>query len=307
LVVVLVLGLLATSLSACSAGTMRITAIFDDTGDLQSRGSVQVADVRVGTISRISLTPDFKARVSMAISKGVHIPKASTALLRTTSLLGEKFIELRPNGDPAKGPYLTDGDHIANTGAAPELEFFAQQAVDVLSAITVNDLSTLVDTGAQAFGGKGPQLKALIANIADISATFASRTGEINRIISSLDGATATLAAGSSDVGGLLANLATTSQVLVDNRQKALTALSELSRLARSQNSILDQYRGDLDRQIKQVDVILNVVASQTGEVNSLLDWLNRFATTVPKAVPGSFAQVYMWVVPKAQDPRAGS
>ena len=94
-VVVLVLALLATSLSACSAGTMRITAIFDDTGDLQSRGSVQVADVRVGTISRISLTPDFKARVSMAISKGVRIPKASTALLRTTSLLGEKFIELR--------------------------------------------------------------------------------------------------------------------------------------------------------------------------------------------------------------------
>src|SRR5947209_3184475 len=106
-VIVLVAG---SMLASCSSGSYHITAVFDDAGDLQSRGSVQVADVRVGSIGRIKLTKDFRATVTMSLNKGVRIPKDSTAYLRTTSLLGEKFVELRPDGDPGKGPFLRDGD-----------------------------------------------------------------------------------------------------------------------------------------------------------------------------------------------------
>ena len=54
----LVLGvaLAMTLLSACGQGSYTVTATFDDVGDLQKSGSVQVADVRVGKISGISLT-----------------------------------------------------------------------------------------------------------------------------------------------------------------------------------------------------------------------------------------------------------
>ncbi|HEX9969202.1 MAG TPA: MlaD family protein, partial [Acidimicrobiales bacterium] len=113
----------AALLGGCSGGGRVITATFDDVGDLQTRGGVQVADVRVGSIDKIELTDDMRAKVQLRLNDGVRIPKASTALLRTTSLLGEKFVELRPLGDPAQGPYLADGDVIADTGEAPELEF----------------------------------------------------------------------------------------------------------------------------------------------------------------------------------------
>ena len=94
--VLLVALTMGTLLSACGGGTYSVTATFDDVGDLQKSGAVQVADVRVGKISSIKLTDDFRAKVSMAIEKSVHIPKNSEALVRTTSLLGEKFVELRP-------------------------------------------------------------------------------------------------------------------------------------------------------------------------------------------------------------------
>ena len=70
----LVAMIMATLLAACGGGSYTVTATFDDVGDLQKSGGVQIADVRVGRISSISLTRDFRAKVNMAISSGVHPP-----------------------------------------------------------------------------------------------------------------------------------------------------------------------------------------------------------------------------------------
>ena len=296
---------LGAVLAGCSSGSRTVTATFDDVGDLQTRGGVQMADVRIGSIAKIELRDDFRAEVTLRLHDGVKVPKDSQALLRTTSLLGEKFVELRPLGDPAAGPYLEDGDVVAQTGEAPELEFIAQEAVTVLGAVNADDLATVIRTGAEAFGGRGDELHSLLADLSTISRTLADRTGAITAIIDNLDRASATLAAGGDDIAQLLTNLATTTQVLTDNRQRAVTALDRLATLAETQNDILDRYRGDIDKQIKQIDAIVAVAASQTAEVSRLIDWLNRFVHALPKVIPGEFTQVYMWAVPADDDPRS--
>jgi phospholipid/cholesterol/gamma-HCH transport system substrate-binding protein len=298
------LAVVSPLLSACSGGGVSVTAVFDDVGDLQSRGGVQVADVRVGSIGTIKLTSDFKARVRIHLNNGVKVPRNSQALVRTTSLLGEKFIELRAKGDPAQGPFLADGDVLTDAAQAPELEFVAQSTVDVLGAITAGDLATMVKTGAEGFGGRQPELRSLIDDLATISATFAEKTKSIQAVIDGLDRTSATLAQGSGDLAGLLDNLAQTTQVLADNRDRAINALDKLGRLARAQNVSLDKYRADMDRQIKQLSAIVAVAAQSTGEVSSLVDWLDRFLIGLPQIIPGDFTQVYMWAIPCDMDPR---
>ena len=291
-------------LAACGRERTTITATFADVGDLVPRHSVQVADVRVGSISSIRLTEDFRAEVTMALEADVRIPKQSQALLRTTSLLGEKFVELRPLGDPATGPFLEDGDVIKQTAEAPELEFVAQQAVDVLGSVVATDVATIVETGAEAFDGRGDDLHALLVDLATILRTFASRTEEIARIIDGLDQTTATLAAGSTELEALFTNLADTTRVLADNRDRAIRALDSLSRLARVQHDILGRYRGDIERQIDQVDAIVAIAAGQTAEIALLIDWLNRFVAGLPPVVPGDFTQIYGWFIPEGEDTR---
>jgi phospholipid/cholesterol/gamma-HCH transport system substrate-binding protein len=261
--------------------------------------------VRVGKISSIKLTPEFRAKVTMAIDRSIHIPKDSKALVRTTSLLGEKFVELRPNGPPTQPPYLTNGDVVLRTEQAPELEFVADSAIELLGAVNSSDVATIVETGAQAFGGRGPQLNRLLADLNTISGTLASRTQQITAIIDNLDRGTQTLAAGSPDIQALLTNLATTSKVLADNRQQAIDAIRQLSRLAAVQNDVLDKYRLDIDKQIKQVDAILTVAATQTQQLGTVVDFLNQFVYALPKAIPQEFTQVYMWAVPCQQDSRS--
>jgi phospholipid/cholesterol/gamma-HCH transport system substrate-binding protein len=287
---------------------VEVTAIFDDVGDLVSGHSVQVADVRVGSITGIELTEDYRAKVTMRIKDDLALPANSEAILRTTSLLGEKFIELRPPRDaegndvPATG-VLADGDEVAKASEAPELEFVAEEAVNLLAGVATNDLSSLIETGAVGFGGRAAELGKLIDSLSVVSGTLAEQTTNIVAIIDGLDRATATLAGGADRVDQLLVNLAETTQVLADNRELTLQTLRDLTRLAQAQNELVFQpFRDDLDRQIGQLDTILQIVAAQREEVGVFVDWLAAFTVKAPLGVPGDFAQVYGWFQPALLD-----
>ena len=298
--------LLAGGLSGCSDRGVTVRATFADTGDLQPRGSVQVADVRVGTITGIRLTKDFLSEVTMRLDPSAKVPRDSQPVLRTTSLLGERFVELRPRGpDPAAGPHLAAGDDLGVGEEAPELEFLAQEAVTVLGGIVATDLATIVQTGAEGFGGRGAELRTLLTDLATVSGTLAARTAEIGRIIDGLDRATQTLATGKDELATLLDNLSVTTQVLADNQQRAIDALAALTRVSQTGDDLIRRYRSDVDRQLRQVNAVLGQVAESQVEVARLIDFLRRFVTGAPKTIPRDFAQIYQWLVPSELDCRS--
>jgi phospholipid/cholesterol/gamma-HCH transport system substrate-binding protein len=289
------------------SGGLTLTAVFDDVGDLVTQHSVQMADVRIGSVEKIELTDDFKAEVTLGVKSDVKVPKRSVAMLRTTSLLGEKFIELRPEGEPDEGPFFEDGDRVEKTGQAPELEFVAEKAIEVLGAVVANDVAALVETGAVGFGERGPQLKRLISDLSVVSRTLASRSGDIVDIIDGLDRTTAQLADGSGDIDALLTNLSRTTTVLSENRERAINALASLTRLAKVQNdNVLDPFKADIDRQVKQVDAIVAKVTESRAEVANLVDWIDRFVHVLPQGIPDDQAQVYSWFVDALADDRVG-
>lgn len=297
---VLLVGLLVAagcSLPGQVTGPVELTATFSDVGDLVSGHSVQVADVRVGSVTKIELTDDYQAKVTLRIKDGLHLPKGSEAVLRTTSLLGEKFVELRRPADaPETGPELVDGDVIQRTTQAPELEFVAEEAVQVLAGVAGNDLAALVQTGGIGFGGRATELGQLIDSLSTVSGTLSGQTSDIVAIIDGLDKATGTLAANDGDVDALLVNLSKTTSVLANNRELALQTLRDLTRLAKAQNDeVFGPYRSKIEGQIQQLDAILQLVAARRSEVGVLVDWLVEFTQRIPQGIPGDFAQVYGW------------
>lgn len=298
LIVVLIvccLGASACSLPGSVTGDREITATFDDVGDLVVGHSVQIADVRIGSVTGIELTEDYRAKVTMSLKNGAFIPADSSAVLRTTSLLGEKFIELRPADpdNPMAGEDIADAAHIENTHEAPELEFVADTAVQLLGHVVTEDLVTINETAAQGFGGRGPELRSLVESLSTVSGTLAAQTGDLVRIIDALDGATETLATNSGDIGELLLTLSETSVVLAENRDEAIDAVEQLTRLARVQNdNIFEPFIEQVHTQITQLDAILSEVAADQDKLATLLYWLAQYTVKLPAAVPGDFAQV---------------
>ena len=314
------------SLPGRVGGPVEVTALFEDTSDLVVNHGVQVADVRVGSISGIELTDDFQALVTLELRDDLELPADSVAVLRQTSLLGEKFVEIRPRTDDddcddadRPGGVLEDGDVLTCTIQAPELESVTEQAVEILTVVAANrveDLRTLIETGAVGFGGRGAELRGLIDDLVILSSTLADQTSNIVRIIDGLDATAAALAEGAPALDQLLVNLADATTLLADNREQAIATLQELTRLARDQNQLVFQpYLEQTSRQIEQVDAILAEVVAGRNEVGVLLDWLATFVERVPQAIPcrpevdatqpcvgGDFAQVYGWFQPVTAD-----
>jgi phospholipid/cholesterol/gamma-HCH transport system substrate-binding protein len=324
-------GLLAAgcSLPGRVSGPFAVVAEFEDVNDLVVNHGVQVADVRVGSVTRIELTDDLRrARVTMHVKDGLGIPDDAVAVLRQTSLLGEKFIELRPRrdddecGESAPPDVDDDVDLIVTcTLQAPELEVVTEEAVQILGAVMTNDLRTLVDTGALGFGGRGEELRSIIGDLGTVSATLADQTTNILSILDGLDAAAGTLAAGASDLDGLLVNLGNTVALLTENRQQAIDTLTALTRLARDQNDLVfEPHLEATSRQIQELDAILTELHNGKAEVGSLLDWLINFIGVIPRAIPcdpvgqpatdeqpacneGDFAQIYGWLIPAPLEP----
>lgn len=95
-----------------SSGGYEVSATFSDIGSLSIGGPVQMAGVRIGSITDISLTDFFEAEVTMAIDEDIEIPEDSAAVIASDSLLGGNSISIQPGGALKT---LSDGDSLTHT------------------------------------------------------------------------------------------------------------------------------------------------------------------------------------------------
>src|SRR5689334_10256369 len=87
---------MALSMSCSIGGGRTLVAEFADIGDLVGRANVQQSDAVVGSVASIQLvqTKDtWLAKVTMHLKPEAHVPQGTTAVVRSTSLLGEKYVD----------------------------------------------------------------------------------------------------------------------------------------------------------------------------------------------------------------------
>ena len=104
-----------------------VTARFASIGDLKSGASVRLAGVQVGEVAQIRLV-DYAAEVDLALNAAIDVPADTIASIRTSGLLGESFVLLRPGGSEKN---LQSGDRVAQTEPAIDLiDLFVKYALD---------------------------------------------------------------------------------------------------------------------------------------------------------------------------------
>lgn len=100
--------------------TYVIEARFTNTSGLSKGGNVVVAGVPVGRVEEVRVDPaDFTAIVSMRVLSHLKLPTDTIASIKTTGLIGDKFIAIAPGADET---YLKPGDRIVDTESSVDLE-----------------------------------------------------------------------------------------------------------------------------------------------------------------------------------------
>jgi phospholipid/cholesterol/gamma-HCH transport system substrate-binding protein len=95
-----------------------VYANFDNISGLKVGDEVEIAGVQVGKVISISLK-DYRARVGMRINDGVHIDTDAIASIKTSGIIGDKYVSVSLGGGDHD---LADGGVIRRTQSAFVLE-----------------------------------------------------------------------------------------------------------------------------------------------------------------------------------------
>jgi len=98
-----------------------VSAEFDSVSGLKPGARVEVAGVEVGKVDRISLDPKSgdRAVAHLKIRTGVKITDDVIASVRTSGIIGDKFIKLKPGGSDK---FITDNGKIRETESSIDIE-----------------------------------------------------------------------------------------------------------------------------------------------------------------------------------------
>jgi phospholipid/cholesterol/gamma-HCH transport system substrate-binding protein len=101
-------------------GSYLVEARFANAGGLGSGSTVQLAGVQVGRVENIRMDPtDYSAIATLRIVNEVKLPTDTMASIKTTGLIGDKFVALAPGADETQ---LDAGSRIIMTESAVDLE-----------------------------------------------------------------------------------------------------------------------------------------------------------------------------------------
>lgn len=100
--------------------TYPLEARFANASGLHRGGSVVLAGVTVGRVDDVRVDPtDYSAIATLRVSSAVKLPSDTMASIKTSGLIGDKFVALSPG---AEDTYLEAGNRIVMTESAVDLE-----------------------------------------------------------------------------------------------------------------------------------------------------------------------------------------
>ena len=275
--------------TACD-GT-EIIGIFNEVGDLVENANVQSSDVEVGTVQKIELK-GWDAEVTMCIEPTEKVPEDVRLVVRSTSLLGEKFVDLQADG--GEPPYLEDGAILDTdqTAKATELEEVFAKLASVLGTGNLEQINRFTAAQANILRGNAGELREVLSRLRDFTDVLAGRKDQIASSVDSLDSVAKTILGDSAVLEDFLASFAESSKVLNRQRQGLERLLLALEEFTNVSVRLLDSTEEGLNSQFDDLRPVLETAVANSANVRRALQTLATFSERFPPSMPGDYLQL---------------
>jgi phospholipid/cholesterol/gamma-HCH transport system substrate-binding protein len=281
---------------ACTGGGNReLVAEFLNVGDLVGRASVQQSDSIVGSVRSIDLVQrddEWVARVVMRIDPDTRISEGATAVVRSTSLLGEKFVDLVPAPEP--GPQLPDGAvlPVARTSKAPELEELFSQLGAILATGALEDLARLTTAGAMILEGQEENLGRVLDQTAKLISSLHAQKDSIASAVDDLASAARTLSSRTDTLDRALSVSDDALGIVADQQSQLDALVVQLDRLGKPLGDLTRAHKDDIDAQVKALRKVVPQLYAVRDTLGDAVDKLPDFTRLFARAAPGDYVQL---------------
>ena len=212
----------------------QITAEFADVVDIVPRSLVLMNDVPVGQVDEVQ-RDGWNAKVVMTLRKDIVLPSDTTADIRKTSLLGEKYIALlMPEGGSTTGARLGDGGVIplARTGRNPDVEEVLGSLSFLLARGGVGQLKTVTTELNEMMTGRTDNMRSVLERLNEATGTLDETKSSVIQAMEQLDKLTATLNRESAAIEGALDSFGPALKVLHQQHDDLVDMLEGLDKLS---------------------------------------------------------------------------
>jgi phospholipid/cholesterol/gamma-HCH transport system substrate-binding protein len=261
----------------------RVIAQFNNVLDLVPQASVKVNDVSVGKVEKIELAADnVTAVVRLIVNGDVVLPANAGAELRQSSLLGEKYVQLRePAGKPAEGR-LADGAVIPTdrTNRHPEVEEVLGALSLLLNGGGVGQLQTIVREVNLALAGNEPQLRSFLSTVNTVVSDLDSQKSTIVKAIDALNRLSGSLVAQTANIKAALDSLAPGLKVLNEQRDSLVSMLGALDKLSAVTVDTVNRGKADLVHDLQLLVPTLQKLAEAGANLPNSLQFLVTYPFT---------------------------
>ncbi len=197
------------------------TCYYDNVQGLQNSSLVQIKGFSVGKVASISLAPNGKVKVVLAINPSVQIPTNSVAKLVSADLLGTKAISLQITNETT---YIEPGSSIASVvegglmeNVSSQFNPIAHEIAKVMMKLNVlleNLNSTLNNNTKNDIQKSISTLKSSLEHIEHIAGSVDKESSKISAIITNTNNFTKTLSDQNNELAGTLKNFNVISEKL---------------------------------------------------------------------------------------------
>lgn len=250
---------------------VHVTAKFSNAAGVVKDASISVAGVEVGHVESLTVEHD-KALVKMFLYKDAHIRADVVAAVRAKSLLGEKYIELKPQSTTAAE--LKDGDVLGVTRSSVEVDELLAALGPVIKQVDPKDVATIVRTVAKTMEDEQGSLAAVIQNAAQISQqvndTLAANRKNIDQI--------ATNAAGLATQGN---------ELLKAKRPEIERTVTQIDKLTGTLNAEAPGLVKQAKHIASNVDALTGDLKAQTPAINRTIANADKTMAKLPQTLEG--------------------
>ena len=275
----------------------KYSAMLTDAAELVPANGVRINDVQVGHVTKVSLE-GLAAKVTFVTDKDVVLPAGTRAELRQTSLLGELYLALVPEGDGR----LAEGTTIPleRTRRVPQLEqviALGGQLVDQVSADNINRILQAFDQGT---GADPERVGRFLDAMTSASRAFAAHDDELAATIERVEQMASALAPQTQELAGSVDKFAAGMSALEKNRGDLGEFVTAVDQLATTVTDLVTTHEEKLSKAGTTAKQLLDELIANLPDFEKALQALPDFNNGWNCTVQGNWIQWLAAVYPEA-------
>lgn len=257
-------------------------AEFSDASGIHKGNIVQVGGIRVGRVTDVTLAGD-RVKVTFELKGDVDFGKESKASIKVLNLLGEKFLDVQPEGE---GQLASGGTiPVERTQAAYDIVGVFTDLTNTTEQIDTGQLSTALDTVADTLDVSAPEIRASFDGIARLSRSVASRDAEIQSLFESSKSVSKVLSERSQDIVSLMKNSDLVFKELTKRREAVHALLVNARTLALELRGLVKDNEKQIGPALQEVDGLVSFLVSKKQKIKETLAALGPYVSILSNII----------------------